>query len=244
MKPGRPAGVGHLPGTPGSGTVGLSADVAEAMARLAEAGEPAAFERFHLAGHWDPDGGAMVAAIRRAARPAGPPTRGFPWSLLRLASPAVPLFREMAEMRYLWRKPMRMANDRLVAAIGAGAAHAARRGGAGDARRARLPAGRAGQRYRRSRNVASRQRNTTASERSAPGEPSRPGPEPGQRPTAPSRRMPGCGTAALGGPCDSVVLHARAQGRTGTLQRPQPALRISCSREAVRWNSKAPSPSA
>ena len=91
----------------------------EAMARLAERPAPAAFERFHLAGHWDPDGGAMVAAIRRAVGRPDLPARAFPWWLLRLASPAVPLFREMAEMRYLWQQPIRMANDKLVAAIGA-----------------------------------------------------------------------------------------------------------------------------
>ena len=106
----RRAGVGHqwayLP------------DVAETMVRLVEAGEPPGFATFHMEGHWDADGTAMIAAIRRAVgeRPAGaPPSRG---GLMRLAAPVVPLFRELVEMRYLWEQPVRMTNDRLVAAIG------------------------------------------------------------------------------------------------------------------------------
>jgi nucleoside-diphosphate-sugar epimerase len=33
---------------------------------------------------------------------------------MRLLSPFVPLFRELAEMRYLWEMPVRMDNKRLV----------------------------------------------------------------------------------------------------------------------------------
>jgi nucleoside-diphosphate-sugar epimerase len=36
-----------------------------------------------------------------------------------LASPFVPLFRELKEMRYLWETPVRMTNARLVATLGA-----------------------------------------------------------------------------------------------------------------------------
>jgi nucleoside-diphosphate-sugar epimerase len=35
-----------------------------------------------------------------------------------LASPFVATFREMLEMRYLWREPVRMDNARLTAALG------------------------------------------------------------------------------------------------------------------------------
>jgi nucleoside-diphosphate-sugar epimerase len=42
----------------------------------------------------------------------------FPWWLLTLASPFVATFREMREMRYLWREPVRMDNTRLIAALG------------------------------------------------------------------------------------------------------------------------------
>ena len=38
---------------------------------------------------------------------------------MRIAGPIVPLFRELAEMRYLWREPVRLDNAKLVAALGA-----------------------------------------------------------------------------------------------------------------------------
>ena len=42
----------------------------------------------------------------------------FPWPLVRLLSPVVPLFRELAEMRYLWDVPVRLDNARLKAFLG------------------------------------------------------------------------------------------------------------------------------
>ena len=44
--------------------------------------------------------------------------RRFPWALVILASPFVRLFREMREMRYLWRTPIRMDNSRLNSVLG------------------------------------------------------------------------------------------------------------------------------
>jgi nucleoside-diphosphate-sugar epimerase len=44
--------------------------------------------------------------------------RAFPWWLLRLASPFVTTLRELLEMRYLWRHPVRMSNHRLTAVLG------------------------------------------------------------------------------------------------------------------------------
>jgi nucleoside-diphosphate-sugar epimerase len=63
----------------------------------------------------------MAEAIQRVvARQGGKPPRiaAFPWWLLSLASPFVVTFREMREMRYLWRQPVRMDNTRLVATLG------------------------------------------------------------------------------------------------------------------------------
>jgi nucleoside-diphosphate-sugar epimerase len=123
VKPGRPvrrianpneAGVGHqwayLP------------DVAATMAALIERrAELLRFARFHMAGHWDPDGSALCAAIRRvAARRGGAATVGaFPWWLVRLATPFNETLRELWEMRYLWRQSVRLDNARLVAFLGA-----------------------------------------------------------------------------------------------------------------------------
>jgi hypothetical protein len=39
--------------------------------------------------------------------------------LLTFASPLVPLFRELKEMRYLWQVPIRLTNARLVGTLGA-----------------------------------------------------------------------------------------------------------------------------
>ena len=69
------------------------------------------FARFHFAGHWDETGTAMARTI---ARLTGAPVRRFPWPLLPLAAPFVPLARELAEMRYLWRTPLRLDNAALV----------------------------------------------------------------------------------------------------------------------------------
>lgn len=47
------------------------------------------------------------------------PLKRFPWWAVRLAGPFVPMFREIVEMRYLWRGELHMRNDRLVAFLGA-----------------------------------------------------------------------------------------------------------------------------
>ena len=79
------------------------------------------FARFHMAGHWDADGTRMSDAIRKVvARRTGARVgvSAFPWWLLTLASPFVVTFREMREMRYLWRTPVAMDNAKLVAFLG------------------------------------------------------------------------------------------------------------------------------
>lgn len=79
------------------------------------------FATFHLGGHWDADGTAMAQAIARVvARHGGktPAIGAMPWWLLKLAAPFVETLRELLEMRYLWRQPVRMDNAKLVAALG------------------------------------------------------------------------------------------------------------------------------
>jgi len=80
-----------------------------------------AFAAYHMAGHWDADGQKMAAAIARAMQRHGAPAPRairFPWWLARLAAPFNPTMREMLEMRYLWREPVRMDNAKLLAALG------------------------------------------------------------------------------------------------------------------------------
>lgn len=120
VRPGRRLRAVYQPGRPGIGHQwAYLPDVAETAFRLLqrEAALPP-FARFHMAGHWDPDGGAVVEAVRRAAGEPGLPCRRFPWRILAMAAPAVPMFREMLEMRYLWRQPVRLDNARLAALLG------------------------------------------------------------------------------------------------------------------------------
>jgi nucleoside-diphosphate-sugar epimerase len=111
--PGR-KGVGHL--------WSYLPDVARTMVELLarrDSLEP--FAVFHMAGHWDADGSQMCESIQRVVEGRTgqtPRVSAFPWWLLSLASPFVTTFREMREMRYLWREPIRMDNSRLMAVLG------------------------------------------------------------------------------------------------------------------------------
>jgi len=90
-------------------------DLAETMARLLDqADRLAAFEVFHFGGHllaW----GEMAASVRRVTGQSTLPVKAFPWWLVMALSPVVPLFHEMAEMRYLWREPLAMDDRKLRA---------------------------------------------------------------------------------------------------------------------------------
>jgi nucleoside-diphosphate-sugar epimerase len=120
IAPGRPVATVRYPGRRGIGHQwAYLPDVAETMVRLVEQADALGpFETFHMGGHWDPDGGAMTAAIGRVVGRPNLPVRTFPWPVVTLASPFVTLFREMQEMRYLWREPVRLDNSRLVAVLG------------------------------------------------------------------------------------------------------------------------------
>ena len=93
-------------------------DVAETMVRLLERDDLEDFARFHMAGHWDPDGKAMIAAVVRAL---GAPTvrvKPLPWWALRLAALVAETPKEMMEMRYLWKRPVRLDGAKLAARLG------------------------------------------------------------------------------------------------------------------------------
>jgi nucleoside-diphosphate-sugar epimerase len=97
-------------------------DVARTMVELlARRDALESFAVFHMAGHWDADGSQISESIQRVvARRTGqtPRVSAFRWWLLSLASPFVTTFREMREMRYLWRESIRMGNSRLIAVLG------------------------------------------------------------------------------------------------------------------------------
>ncbi len=104
-------GVGH--------TWAYLPDLAETMVRLAE--QEDRLERhavFNFGGHWLERGEAMADSILRVAELPMSRIQPFPWPLLVLASPVVPMFREILEMRYLWRRPLRLDNAKLIAFLG------------------------------------------------------------------------------------------------------------------------------
>ena len=95
-------------------------DVAEtAMQLIAREAELPRFAMFHFGGHWFERGVGMAEAVRAATGDPRLPIRHFPWWLIWLASPFVETFREILEMTYLWRVPVRLDNRRLVAFLGA-----------------------------------------------------------------------------------------------------------------------------
>lgn len=123
VKAGKPVTTIRYPGQRGIGHQwSYLPDVGKTMVELLSRHERLAnFSNFHMAGHWDADGTEMCQAICNVvARYSGktPSIAPFPWWLLPLASPFVETFREMQEMRYLWRTPLRMDNTALLSVLG------------------------------------------------------------------------------------------------------------------------------
>jgi nucleoside-diphosphate-sugar epimerase len=92
--------------------------VAEQRARLAP------FEVLHFPGH-AVTGNQFVAAIAASARrlkilspDAQVKVGDLPWPIMRLGGLLVPMWRELAELRYLWDVPHRLSGERLAALIG------------------------------------------------------------------------------------------------------------------------------
>lgn len=88
------------------------------MVRLVEQGDLEDFATFHMEGHWDPDGTQIIASVQRVLGGKEVPVKPLPWWVMRLLSPLIALMSEMTEMEYLWRTPVRLHNDRLVAKLG------------------------------------------------------------------------------------------------------------------------------
>ena len=118
--PGKPVAKITYPGKRGVGHQwAYLPDVAETMVLLLEKADALEdFAVFHMKGHWDADGTQMIEAIRRSVGNPRIKVSPMPWPLMRLASPFVPTFRELAEMRYLWDTPARMENEHLTTVLG------------------------------------------------------------------------------------------------------------------------------
>jgi nucleoside-diphosphate-sugar epimerase len=119
VKPGKRITNVTNPGKPGVGHQwAYLPDVAETMGQLLDRrGELEAFAVYHMEGFWDANGRHMPAVIERVVG-HHVAMKAMPWWFLRLASPFVPIFRELLEMRYLWQTPIRMKNDKLVELLG------------------------------------------------------------------------------------------------------------------------------
>ena len=95
-------------------------DFAETIAQLlAREGDLAMFERYHFRGHAFGRGIEFAERIRLAADAPGAPIHDFPWPAVVALAPFVRLFREMVEMRYLWKHDVQLDNMKLVAFLGA-----------------------------------------------------------------------------------------------------------------------------
>ncbi|PDT05972.1 hypothetical protein CO666_04145 [Rhizobium chutanense] len=119
VTPGKPVGTIKNPGRCGVGHQWTYLpDMAETIAQLIErADRLPPFAVYHMDGFWDADGMQMAEAIRRVAGGKAKIGR-FPWWIVPLAAPFIPLMREIKEMRYLWTVPLRMSNAKLVAELG------------------------------------------------------------------------------------------------------------------------------
>ncbi|MBP6338287.1 MAG: hypothetical protein KA375_11865 [Vitreoscilla sp.] len=98
-------------------------DLAQAFMAVASLPSVPGCQHFHFAGH-TLTGAQLLAAIEHVARPlgllpAGPVNRGgIPWGLMRWLGWAVPIWRELVEMAYLWEVPHALDGHALQAAVG------------------------------------------------------------------------------------------------------------------------------
>ena len=109
------------PGTPGVGHAwAYLPDLAEAILRLLELPPDRLMpnERLQFPGHYDADGGEMVAAVRRASGRSDLPERRFPWALMWALAPFGGFPREVMEVRPFWAHAMRLDGNRLTELLG------------------------------------------------------------------------------------------------------------------------------
>ena len=89
------------------------------VALLQREAELKPFDVFHFKGHSFERGVAFAEATRAAAGAPNLPIRRFPWFAIYLLAPFIETFREMLEMRYLWKTSLLLDNHKLVAFLGA-----------------------------------------------------------------------------------------------------------------------------
>ncbi len=91
-------------------------DLAQAFVAAAQTQDLPAFANLHFAGH-TLTGAQLLDSIERAAAGLGlAPSGGFkrsgmPWGVIRLGGLVVPMWRELAEMAYLWTVPHALSSS-------------------------------------------------------------------------------------------------------------------------------------
>ena len=94
-------------------------DLAETFARLVDCGPTlASYEMLHFAGHYDAPGQTLAQATKTVIGNETIKIKSFVWPTVYLAAPFSPFMREVIEMLWLWRHPLRLDNTRLVSLIG------------------------------------------------------------------------------------------------------------------------------
>ena len=94
-------------------------DLAETFCRLLERdAQLADFAVYHFRGHYFERGVALAEAVCDVAGLPRSRIHRFPWWAVTLAAPFVNVFREMQELRYLWRETVELDNRKLLATIG------------------------------------------------------------------------------------------------------------------------------
>ncbi len=100
-------------------------DLAQAFVQVAQrSAQLAPFEVLHFAGHqlrredWQQAMGRVLVSLGWLAAGQKPKVQSMPWPLIRALAWAVPNWREIAEMRYLWLTPHALDGSKLASLIG------------------------------------------------------------------------------------------------------------------------------
>lgn len=119
-KAGQPVRTIRYPGRPDIGhDWAYLPDLAETMVQLIErADELASFEIFHFRGHYFERGIDLAKGVASAIGRPEMKIRNFPWLAIYLGAPFIETFRELLEVRYLWKERLELDNGKLVAFLG------------------------------------------------------------------------------------------------------------------------------
>lgn len=121
VKRGKPVNTITYPDAPATGhSWAYLPDLAQTIFKIAEQEKQLpAFDTYNFRGYYFEKGSDFLEIIKTAAGKPGAKISQFPWAVVTLLSPFISLFRELKEMRYLWKIPHQLDNTKLVALLGA-----------------------------------------------------------------------------------------------------------------------------